>query len=158
MSDSEPEVKSTKRKPTEKQLENLRKGFAVIKAKREELAKKKEEVKTKIEKGELPEDTPIPKRELKPRISKSKPLRTPVEVQKPEPETVVKPSVPRKKHVSKVSLQLDSLKQEMMAMIQKPAEVKTEVVEKIVEKPVERVVQKERVVSGSELLNKIFNL
>lgn len=156
MSDSEPEVKSTKRKPTEKQLENLKKGFAVIKAKREELAKKKEEVKTKIEKGELPEDTPIPKREMKPRISKAKPLRTPVEVQEPEP--VVKPSVPRKKHVSKVSLQLDSLKQEMVAMMQKPVEVKTEVIEKIVEKPVERVIQKERVVSGSELLNKIFNL
>jgi hypothetical protein len=156
MSDSEPEVKSTKRKPTEKQLENLKKGFAVIKAKREELAKKKEEVKTKIEKGELPEDTPIPKRELKPRISKAKPLRTPVEVQEPEP--VVKSSVPRKKHVSKVSLQLDSLKQEMVAMMQKPVEVKTEVIEKIVEKPVERVIQKERVVSGSELLNKIFNL
>lgn len=156
MSDSEPEVKATKRKPSEKQLENLRKGFAVIKAKREELAKKKEEVKTKIEKGELPENTPIPKREMKPRISKAKQLRTPVEVQEPEPE--VKPSLPKKKHVSKVSLQLDSLKQEMMAMMQKPAEVKTEVVEKIVEKPVERVIQKERVVSGSELLNKIFNL
>ena len=157
MCDSEPEVKAIKRKPTEKQLENLRKGFAVIKAKREELAKKKEEVKTKIEKGELPEDTPAPTLpKYKPRISKAKPLRTPVEVQEPEP--VVKPSVPRKKHVSKVSLQLDSLKQEMMAMMQKPAEVKTEVVEKIVEKPVERVVQKERVVSGSELLNKIFNL
>jgi len=44
----------------------------------------------------------------------------------------------------------------MMAMMQKPVEVKE--VEKIVEKPVERIVQKERVVSGSELLNKIFNL
>jgi hypothetical protein len=44
----------------------------------------------------------------------------------------------------------------MMAMVQKPAEVKE--VEKIVEKPVERVIQKERVVTGSEMLNKIFNL
>jgi len=154
MSDSEPEVKPVKRKPSEKQLENLKKGFAVIKAKREALAKQKEEVKTKIEKGELPEDTPIPKREMKPRISKAKTIRAPVEVQKPEPEPVVKPSLPRKKHVSKVSQQLDSFKAEMLAMIQKPVET----VEKIVEKPVERVVQKERVVSGSELLNKIFNL
>lgn len=154
MSDSEPEVKAPKRKPSEKQLENLRKGFAVIKAKREALAKQKEEVKTKIEKGELPEDTPIPKREMKPRITKAKVLRTPVEA--PEPEPVVKPSVPRKKHVSKVSQQLDSFKQEMLAMVQKPVEEK--IVEKIVEKPVERVIQKERVVSGSELLNKIFNL
>lgn len=154
MSDSEPEVKPVKRKPSEKQLENLKKGFAVIKAKREALAKQKEEVKAKIEKGELPEDTPIPKREVKPRISKAKVLRTPVEVQKPEPEPVVKPSLPRKKHVSKVSQQLDSFKAEMLAMVQKPVET----VEKIVEKPVERVVQKERVVSGSELLNKIFNL
>ena len=156
MSDNEPEVKATKRKPSEKQLENLRKGFAVIKAKREALAKQKEEVKAKIEKGELPEDTPIPKREMKPRISKSKTIRVPVEVQKPEPEPVVKPSLPRKKHVSKVSQQLDSFKAEMLAMVQKPVEEK--IVEKIVEKPVERVVQKERVVSGSELLNKIFNL
>jgi len=154
MSDSEPEVKATKRKPSEKQLENLKKGFAAIKAKREELAKKKEEVKSKIEKGELPEDTPIPKREMKPRISKAKSIRAPVEVK--EPELVVKPSLPRKKQVSKVSLQLDSFKQEMLAMVQKPAEEK--IVEKIVEKPVERVIQKERVVSGSELLNKIFNL
>ena len=45
-----------------------------------------------------------------------------------------------------------------MAMVQKPVEVKTEIVEKIVEKPVERVIQKERVMTGSEMLNKIFNL
>jgi hypothetical protein len=151
MSDTEEAPK--KRKASEKQLEALRKGMAVIKAKREALAKEKEEVKTKIEKGELPEDTPIPKEYQKPRNTiKVKPIK--VEVQA---EPVVQPvKKPRKPHVSKVAQQLESFKSEMMAMVQKPVEVKE--VEKIVEKPVERVIQKERVVSGSELLNKIFNL
>jgi hypothetical protein len=153
MSDTE---EPKKRKVSDKQLENLRKGMAVLKAKREALAKEKHEVQTKIEKGELPEDTPIPKRQMKARNTVvAKPLK--VETAEPEPE--VKPvKKPRKAHVSKVSQQLDSFKAEMLAMVQKPVEVKTEVVEKVVEKPVERIIQKERVVSGSELLNKIFNL
>ena len=109
-------------------------------------------MKTKIEKGELPEDTPIPKQKQKPRntiVAKALKVET--------PELTVQPvKKPRKPHVSKVAQQLDSFKAEMMAMVQKPAEVKE--VEKIVEKPVERVIQKERVVTGSEMLNKIFNL
>ena len=153
MSDTEAEPPK-KRKATEKQLEALRKGMATLKAKREALSKEKEEVKTKIEKGELPENTPIPKEKQKPRNTiVVKPIK--VEVQA---EPVVKPVKPRKPHTSKVAQQLDAFKQEMLQLVQKPAEVKTEVVEKIVEKPVERVIQKERVVSGSELLNKIFNL
>ena len=151
MSDTEAPPK--KRKASEKQMEALRKGMAAIKAKREAIAKEKEEVKTKIEKGELPEDTPIPKEQYKPRNTiKVKPLK--VEV---EPEPVVQPvKKSRKPNVSRVAQQLESFKSEMMTMIQKPVEVKE--VEKIVEKPVERVVQKERVVTGSEMLNKIFNL
>jgi hypothetical protein len=38
--------------------------------------------------------------------------------------------------------------------MKKPAEVKE--VEKIVEKPIDRVVHKDRVVTGSDLLNAIF--
>ena len=149
MSDTEEPPK--KRKVSDKQLEGLRKGMAVLKAKREALAKEKEEVKTKIEKGELPEDTPVPKRQLKPRNTiVAKTLKV-------EPELTVQPvKKARKAHVSKVAQQFDSFKAEMMAMVQKPAEVKE--VEKIVEKPVEKIVQKERVVTGSEMLNKIFNL
>ena len=151
MSDTEEAPK--KRKASEKQLEALRKGMAVIKAKREALAKEKEEVKSKIEKGELPEDTPIPKEYQKPRNTiKVKPLKVEVQAE-PVVQAVKKP---RKPHVSKVAQQLESFKSEMMAMVQKPVEVKE--VEKIVEKPVERVIQKERVVTGSEMLNKIFNL
>jgi len=150
MSDTE---EPKKRKASEKQLEGLRKGMAVLKAKREALAKEKEELKTKIDKGELPEDTPIPKFKHKPRntiVAKALKVETP-------PELTVQPvKKPRKPHVSKVAQQLDSFKAEMIAMVQKPAEVKE--VEKIVEKPVERVIQKERVVTGSEMLNKIFNL
>jgi len=153
MSDTEEAVVPKKRKVSDKQLENLRKGMAVLKAKRETLAKEKEEVKTKIEKGELPEDTPIPKEKQKPRNTiKVKPIKAEVQ---PEAQPVKKP---RKPNVSRVAQQLDAFKSEMMAMVQKPVEVKTEVVEKVIEKPVERIVQKERVVSGSELLNKIFNL
>ena len=155
MSDTEPEPPK-KRKATEKHLEALRKGMAAIKAKREALSKEKEEIKSKIEKGELPEDTPIPKEKQKPRNTiVVKPLKV---VVPEEPPTVQSLKKARKPHVSKVSQQLDAFKQEMLQMVQKPAEVKTAVVEKIVEKPVERVIQKERVVSGSELLNKIFNL
>jgi hypothetical protein len=150
---SDTEEAPQKRKASDKQLENLRKGMAVLKAKREALAKEKQEVKTKIEKGELPDDTPIPKQKQKPRNS-IVPKHIKVET---EPEPEVKPvKKPRKAHVSKVSQQLDAFKAEMLAMVSKPAEVKE--VEKVVEKPVERIVQKERVVSGSELLNKIFNL
>jgi len=153
MSDTEEAVVPKKRKVSDKQLENLRKGMAILKAKRETLAKEKEEVKTKIEKGELPEDTPIPKEKQKPRNTiKVKPIKAEVQ---PEAQPVKKP---RKPNVSRVAQQLDAFKSEMMAMVQKPVEVKTEVVEKVIEKPVERIVQKERVVSGSELLNKIFNL
>lgn len=149
---SDTEAPPQKRKASDKQLEGLRKGMAVLKAKREALAKEKEEVKTKIEKGELPKDTPIPKEKYKPRNTiVAKTLKV-------EPELTVQPVKPRKAHVSKVAQQLDSFKAEMMAMVQKPVEVKTEIVEKIVEKPVERVIQKERVVTGSEMLNKIFNL
>ena len=152
MSDTEEPPK--KRKASEKQLEVLRKGMAKLKEKREAIAKEKEEVKTKIEKGELPQDTPIPKEQYKPRNTiKVKALKV---VVPEEPPTVQSLKKPRKPHVSKVSQQLDAFKQEMLQMVQKPAEVKE--VEKIVEKPVERVIQKERVVSGSELLNKIFNL
>jgi hypothetical protein len=151
MSDTEEPPK--KRKASEKQLEALRKGMAAIKAKREAIAKEKEEVKTKIEKGELPQDTPIPKEQYKPRNTiKVKPLKVEVQAE-PVAQAVKKP---RKPHVSKVAQQLESFKSEMMAMVQKPVEVKE--VEKIVEKPVERVIQKERVVTGSEMLNKIFNL
>jgi vacuolar-type H+-ATPase subunit D/Vma8 len=150
MSDTEAPAVPQKRKASDKQLENLRKGMAVLKAKREALAKEKQEVVGKIEKGELPDDTPVPKEKYKPRNTIiAKPLKV-------ESEPEVKPVKPRKKHVSKVAQQLDAFKSEMMAMVQKPAEVKE--VEKIVEKPVERIIQKERVVSGSELLNKIFNL
>lgn len=148
---SDTEAPPPKRKATDKQLENLRKGMAALKLKREALTKEKEEVKTKIEKGELPEDTPIPKQKQKPRNT------IVAKAIKVEPELIVQPvKKPRKAHVSKVAQQLDSFKAEMMAMVQKPAEIKE--VEKIVEKPVERVIQKERVMTGSEMLNKIFNL
>jgi len=155
MSDTEVEPKTKpKRQQTPAQMEGLRKAMAVVKAKREALAKQREEVETKIEKGELPKDTPIPK-ETRNKL-KVKPLKI-AEPKPAEPEPEVKPvKKPRKAHVSKVAQQLDAFKSEMMAMVQKPAEIKE--VEKIVEKPVERIVQKERVVSGSELLNKIFNL
>lgn len=153
MSDTEVEPKTKpKRQQTPGQMEGLRKAMAVVKAKREAIAKQKEEVEGKIEKGELPKDTPIPK-ETRNKL-KVKPLKI-VEPVVVEPE-VKQAKKPRKTHVSKVAQQLDAFKSEMMAMVQKPAEVKE--VEKIVEKPVERIIQKERVVSGSELLNKIFNL
>ena len=75
MSDSETEIEKPKkvdrrvgRKPTEAQLEGLRKGMAVIKEKREKLAKEREEHEAKKAKGEVPEDAPAPKYTPKPKI------------------------------------------------------------------------------------------
>jgi hypothetical protein len=55
--------------------------------------------------------------------------------------------------VDEVKGELALLRAEMSAM-KKPAEIKT--VETIVEKPVDRIVEKTKMLSGSDLLNQIF--
>jgi hypothetical protein len=155
MSDSEPDdkpVKKEKKKVSEKQLENLRLGMAKLKAKREVIAKQKEEYEEKQKKGEIPADAPKPR--LIPEPKKPKPVIVPAPAV--EQPLVIKE---RKKREPKSRIiAVDEVKTEMallraeLSALKKPAEIKT--VETIVEKPVDRIVEKK--LTGSDLLNEIF--
>lgn len=153
MSDSEPDAPPVKtRKATDKQMAGLRKGMEIMKAKREALAKEREIHEEKKGKGEIPADTPAPKLkyEKKPKVVK-------VSAPPPEPETIL---VERKKREVKVKVAVDDVKSELASLraelsaMKKPAEVREVVKE--VSVPVERVVEKTKVLTGSEMLNAIF--
>ena len=148
MSDDEAPVIKTKKKCSEKQLESLRKGMEKIKQKREAIAKEREEHEKKKVAGEIPADAPKPKYVPEPKKEKlTAPAPViPVLVTKERKPRVVKPRVD-----DEIRSEFASLRTELAAL-KKPAEVKVEVVEK----PVDRIVEKTRVVSGSELLNSIF--
>jgi len=160
MSDNdEPPPKKEKRKVTDKQMENLKKGMAVMKEKREALAKEREEFEAKKAKGEIPADAPKPRFQPKPPKLQPKIVHAPP----PQPEEL---TVTRKARQVKVRVAVESvptkddlasLKAEMLAAIQKPAPEPV-IKEVPVEKVVDRVVHKERVVTGSEMLNQIFGL
>ena len=123
-----------KRPLTDKQKENLKKGWEGLKARREAITKAKEEGVAYV---------PPPKIE-------------------PSPETVVERVLTARKsrkaptQVSIVSKELAEVK-DMLLKQMKPVEV-----EKIVEKevvrevPVDRVVEREKVLSGSALLDRLF--
>ena len=149
MSDSEPDAPPVKtRKVNEKQMAGLRKGMEALKAKREALAKDREVHEEKKAKGEIPADAPLPVQPKKPKV---------VKVSAPPPEPAVI-QVERKKREVKVKVAVDDVKNELASLraelsaLKKPAEV----IEKVVEKPVDRVVEKTKVLTGSEMLNAIF--
>ena len=149
MSDSEPDAPPVKtRKVNEKQMAGLRKGMEALKAKREALAKDREVHEEKKAKGEIPADAPLPVQPKKPKV---------VKVSAPPPEPAVI-QVERKKREVKVKVAVDDVKNELASLraelsaLKKPAEV----IEKVVEKPVDRVVEKTKLLSGSEMLNAIF--
>jgi len=158
MSDTESEVekapkvvKKEKRKCSEEQLANLRKGMEVMKQKREALAKERVAVEEKKKKGELPLDTPLPKYVPK---AKTKVVKPEV-VEMAERPVITRERKPRVKQVT--ATDLEAMKTSILtALAPKKEEEKTVVKEVPVEKVVEKVVQKERIVSGSELLNKVF--
>ena len=150
MSDDEaPPVKT--RKVNDKQMAGLRKGMEALKAKREALAKEREVHEEKQTKGEIPADAPKPKF-----IPNPKPPKV-VKVSAPPPEPAVI-QVERKKREVKVKVAVDDVKSELAALrselaaMKKPAEVK-EVVKEVA---VDRVVEKTKLLSGSEMLNAIF--
>lgn len=156
MSDSESEVKTPKivkkekRKCSEEQLANLRKGMEVMKQKREALAKERAAVEEKKKKGEVPLDTPLPKFVPKPKVK----IVKPEVVEMAERPVITRERKPRVKQVT--ATDLEAMKTSILTALA-PKEDKVEkVVEKPVEKVVEKIVQKERVVTGSELLNKVF--
>lgn len=133
----------TGRKPSEKQMEALKKGMEGLKKRREEIAKAKEEgtyepenfrAKPKVVKtAYVPVDPPPP----------------------PKRETVF---VPRKKYERKLATaeeitELKNVVAEMKASVSAPKEIIKEVP---VERIVEREVVREKVVSGKDMLDRIF--
>ena len=148
MSDTEaPPVKT--RKVNEKQMAGLRKGMEALKAKREALAKEREVHEEKKSKGEIPADAPAPKEVRKPKAVKV------IAPPPPPPEVVVVQRKPRVAKPNPMVGEMALLRAEMAALKTPAKEV---VVEKVVEKAVEKVVHKDRVVTGSEMLNTIFGL
>ena len=148
MSDTEaPPVKT--RKVNEKQMAGLRKGMEALKAKREALAKEREVHEEKKAKGEIPADAPAPKE-----VRKPKPVKV-IAPPPPPPEVVVVQRKPRVVKPNPALAELALLRTEVAALKTPAKEV---VVEKVVEKAVEKVVHKDRVVTGSEMLNTIFGL
>ena len=120
-----------------------------LKAKREVLAKEREVHEEKKSKGEIPADAPAPKEVRKPKAVKV--IAPPA----PPPEVVVVQRKPRVAKPNPALAELALLRTEVAALKTPAKEV---VVEKVVEKAVEKVVHKDRVVTGSEMLNAIFNL
>jgi hypothetical protein len=154
MSDSESDTPvpvkpvKEKRKCSEAQLANLRKGMETMKQKREALAKERLAVEEKKKKGEIPADTPLPKFVPKPKVKVVK-----AEVVEMEARPVItRERKPRAKQVT--ATDLEAMKSSILSALT-PQKVEVPV-EKIVEKPVEKIVQKERIVSGSDLLNAVF--
>lgn len=152
MSDTEPDAPPTKKKATDKQMANLRKGMEALKTKREALAKEREVHEEKKAKGEIPADTPRPREVRKPKPAK---VVVAPPAPAPPPEVVVVQRKPRVVKPNPALAELAALRAEVSALKTPAKEV---VVEKVVEKAVEKVVHKDRVVTGSEMLNAIFNL
>jgi hypothetical protein len=146
MSDAEPEVppvKKEKRKINEVQMANLRKGMQMMKDRRAA----REEYEGKVAKGEdVPPPAPLPKK-----VKSAKVVTAPA----PVPEVVVVQRKPRTNKPNPMIAEMAALRAEMSAL---KAPAKEVVVEKVVDRVVDKVVHKDRVVTGSELLNTIFNL
>jgi hypothetical protein len=127
-----------KRVISDKQRDNLKKGMAALKAKREGLRKEQEEESA----------APVP-------------ALAPVAVAAPVvlATTEVKSKRTYKPKKESVGLEeFNNFKNELLGKLQPKEIVKEISVEKIVDRPVvtEKVVTKERFITGSELLNKVF--
>ena len=121
----------------------------VMKAKREALAKQRVEIEEKKKKGELPLDTPLPSYVPKPKVKVVKP-----EVVKMEERPVItRERKPRVKQLT--ATDLEAMKTSILTALA-PKKEEEKAVVPVPEKVVEKIVQKERVVTGSELLNKVF--
>ena len=138
------------RKVNEKQMEGLRKGMEALKAKREAAKLKKATKEAGGEVSSEDEAPPAPKPVLKDKLLEVIPLKP--------ARTRRSPAKPKAEQGSLYASKNDfeSFKTQVIETIKTtPKEV-----EKIVDREVIREVPvvKEKVVSGSELLNKIFNL
>jgi len=125
-----------KRKATPAQLENLRKGFQALQAKRKALTEKQDEP--------LPPPAPAPILALEPAPAPAPPPPAPAPVP-PLPAKIVRQR--------KQKFDPDSFRTSLLADL-RAGQPERIIEDRIVEK--EKVVFKDRVVSGSELLNRIF--
>lgn len=131
-----------KKKATPAQLAGFAKGMAVLKAKREANAKLKEE---RLNEG-LP---PPPKEERKKKVQNYREV-VPPKVRK-ERTVYTTPLV------KKESIFSDSEYLQLKELLMKEKNPTTEVIKEVIkEMPIERIVHKDRVLTGSELLNRIF--
>ena len=142
--------KNRGRPATEKQMEALRKGMDALKAKREALKAKKEESLRKIAAGE-----PLSDDDVEP----PKPAQAPpvIYVKAPRVDKGVKRSVPqyatRDDFATFQNSVLETLQKSSAPAVERVVETP---VEKIVEKIVDREVVREKIVSGSEMLDRLF--
>lgn len=134
----EPVVKP-KKVLSESQKNNLKKGMAALKAKREALRNEQESDSTQL-------------------VVESKP-----EVKVQEASTIVeaKPKRQYTKQPKKEVVGLDefnNFKNELLMKLQPKEIVKEVPIEKIVDRPIvtEKVIEREKFISGSDLINKIF--
>jgi hypothetical protein len=129
-----------KKKASEAQLANLRKGFEALQAKRKALAEKDNEPPVPP-----PVEAPAP-------VPVAVPPPVPVAVPEPTPAVAPPPKVKKERKPRAPAFDPDSFRNSLLA------DLRSGQTERIVEKPVEKekVVFKDRVVSGSELLNRIF--
>lgn len=132
-----------KRVISEQQRNNLKKGMAALKAKREGLRKEQEE-----DASDVVEQVVAPA-----------PVAAPVPV--PAPEVKVKRAYTKQPKKETVGIEeFNNFKNELLGRLQpQTKEVIKEVsVEKIVDRPIvtEKVIEREKFLSGSDLINRIF--
>ena len=135
-------VAKEKRVMSEKQKDNLKKGMAALKAKRDGLRKEQEEDSSAV-------IEPVLESKPEPVAPESKPVA--------EVKTKRTYNKQPKKEVLGLE-EFNTFKNDLLTKLQ-PREVIKEVsVDRIVDRPIvtEKVVEKERFISSSELLNKIF--
>jgi hypothetical protein len=132
-----------KRVISEQQRNNLKKGMAALKAKREGLRKEQEEDASDVKPVEhVPAPAPAP---------------TPVVA--PVPEVKVKRAYTKQPKKESVGIEeFNNFKNELLGRLQPKEVIKEVSVEKIVDRPVvtEKLVEREKFLSGSELINRIF--
>jgi hypothetical protein len=135
MSENVAKVPKVKKAASTQQLENLRKGFAALQAKRKALTEKEESPVTLEPTPVAPPPVPEPEPPA--------PAPTPAPVPKIKKER--KPKAP--------AFDQTAFRDSLIADLR---------VERVVDRPVDRIIEKEtvvykdRVVSGSELLNRIY--
>jgi hypothetical protein len=144
----EPVATKKKRVMSDAQREGLKKGLEALKAKREAMAKAKEEAKAKLSKP-IAECLPPERLQSKPIAVSAEPIQPiqPINNQSP----TIQPLVKKRDRVPKVNVaDFAKFKEDVIQNISQIKSVPAPVIQ-------EKVVQKEVYLTGSALLNKIFN-